>query len=1084
MKKKNKVGMLASVLALGAIATACTPHEDSSDTGTSSDTSVSSVAEKFAISIDAGEGATVKGLPASAAEGESVSFTVELAAEKELTYITIDGENTLDAVNGVYTFTMPKKALTVKAVTDDKRYNITVNQIAGATVALSSTHAKKGDKITVQVAIVDSTKSGATVTAGNEAVVLTAVTGEANKNTYSGEFTCPGQDVTVTVSLTDAPVADTYAISDDSTDGSVIVGAPSVAAAGETITFSTALEEGVEYTDDTPTVKKADGTTIDVTPADDGKSWSFVMPAEAVTISRGTTASIFKITKDSASASNITITLPEYGTYGQTVTVATTPTNYYEIDTVYLDGVALSGNTFTMPSHAVTVKVTEKTRTLPITLTDSANFTLKAYHLVSGKYVETTTAQYNEDIYFKAIKKDGASESASVKNITYQTKTGTSAYTITSTNSDGYYSKAYSSDFAYGIVASVVENVKVLDESNPLVGTSAGAYVYQYPSSYSGRSEKVNTDTFKADIYGNYSNYIGSDEITTVDNENKTFTTNDGYNGKWFDSGFFYITKGASFYSNNIYFYLSGSSSVTAEHIATKYVGTSYSDYLTNFIISLKSSDKSVFALVKKENGKEPVVTLLSDFAFDKGSSLKESGAIFHATVDGEKKYWTNTKSSSSKNGYLLTDYTLGDTGTYTGDLGSVTLDGLVTATIDKDGSTSKATYEKNGNYLFLSLADGTKKYLSISDSTYSELTDYSTGTWNGYYANCYSQSGSQTITSSNVYKTQILDNFTGIYRSNDAANLTLDATGKVSKIGARSVYLSEDKKLMYANDEAFMSTDSSVTNFEYLTDGSSKDSKAGFVAVLYSTSGTDKTHYAMYHKANGDVLFGTIKDNVVVTDTETTTFTFIAEDNTEFPMKKSNGVLVPSDGLQGTYTESGQAGLGNLVLDGVGGGSLGSNQITYTSSDSSTIVVVDETAAKQYTITLSAQTYTVSKTEDYSFNPVAAGNAYSGNIKWDNGDGEDSYSTYSSTMTFGDNASVTWAGTGWSSGYPASKTATYTYSGSELVVTFTLAAKTTTTVAFVYDSANKTFTPKADTVLESNGYHTLFSTTNAFTLA
>lgn len=45
---------------------------------------------------------------------------------------------------------MPAHAVTVKAVTQDMRYAVNVEQVAGATIAVSSTLAKKGETIKLE----------------------------------------------------------------------------------------------------------------------------------------------------------------------------------------------------------------------------------------------------------------------------------------------------------------------------------------------------------------------------------------------------------------------------------------------------------------------------------------------------------------------------------------------------------------------------------------------------------------------------------------------------------------------------------------------------------------------------------------------------------------------------------------------------------------------------------------------------------------------------------------------------------------------------------------------------------------------
>lgn len=194
MKKGAKVGLsLLSILMLASC------HHDLSSSSATTQPPVTEPAptveaEKYDLSVEAGEGATISSLPDKVEEGKEVTFSVTLAAEKVLSYVTIDGENTLDAnENGVYSFIRPKHAVKISAITADKAYANNVIQVDGATVAVSSTSAKKGAIITVRVSISDSNKVSPVVKAGEAAVDRTAV-GNASLKTFEGTFAQPGKD--------------------------------------------------------------------------------------------------------------------------------------------------------------------------------------------------------------------------------------------------------------------------------------------------------------------------------------------------------------------------------------------------------------------------------------------------------------------------------------------------------------------------------------------------------------------------------------------------------------------------------------------------------------------------------------------------------------------------------------------------------------------------------------------------------------------------------------------------------------------------------------------------------------------------
>lgn len=104
MKSSKKVSILSLLVILsslascngnlpGSTASPITPKPTPSSTVTK---------EEFNISTDVDDGATISGLPEKASEGDEVEFQVELKEEKEISYVTIDGENIITPENGVY----------------------------------------------------------------------------------------------------------------------------------------------------------------------------------------------------------------------------------------------------------------------------------------------------------------------------------------------------------------------------------------------------------------------------------------------------------------------------------------------------------------------------------------------------------------------------------------------------------------------------------------------------------------------------------------------------------------------------------------------------------------------------------------------------------------------------------------------------------------------------------------------------------------------------------------------------------------------------------------------------------------------
>lgn len=137
MKNSKKVSILSLLVILsslascngnlpGSTASPATPNSTISPTTPKPTPSSTVTKEEFNISTDVDDGATISGLPEKASEGDEVEFQVELKEEKEISYVTIDGENVITPENGVYKFVMPAHAVTVKAVTQDMRYAVNV----------------------------------------------------------------------------------------------------------------------------------------------------------------------------------------------------------------------------------------------------------------------------------------------------------------------------------------------------------------------------------------------------------------------------------------------------------------------------------------------------------------------------------------------------------------------------------------------------------------------------------------------------------------------------------------------------------------------------------------------------------------------------------------------------------------------------------------------------------------------------------------------------------------------------------------------------------------------------------------------
>ncbi len=897
--------------------------------------SVSVEAEKYDLSVEAGEGATISSLPSKAEEGEKVSFSVTLAAEKVLSYVTIDGENTLDPdENGVYSFVRPKHAVKISAITADKTYANNVIQVAGATVAVSSTSAKKGAIITVRVSIADPNKVSPVVKAGEADVERTAV-GDASLKTFQGTFAQPGKDIDITTTLTAA--AAKYAIVDKSGDGAVVSG-PTSAAKGDKVTFRLSLEEGVEFAGDVKVYKEGEeATVLDVTKEEDG-SYSFIRPDYAVVIERKTVASVFaiKVEGDGDKIKASAVTCPEYAVYGSTVTLSAKGNDEYLVDKILVDGVEAAYDaeqasySFVMPTHAVTVKVVSKVHYYPVTLVNSEHITLSAFtYDDETKTYTPITAQgitYKDHVFVKATatKGDDGKEYAVDTRKTKRTKYDSGSERTL--NSDGYYASNATtpSNDEFGVKIEVTEGEMVLKEDSLLLGTHAGIY-----KDYSS----ISTESLTLSQIGK--GKLGYSDVTRSDyNETaKTFTLNYGsysYKSGYFDSGLIYVNEQKSYSASvtNVHFYLSHASSLTAKNI----ILDNSSTYNANrSLAEIGDGTRTIYGFVVKSGSNRSVKNVTVEFK--KESSISTKGAIFEIK-EGESSlgYFQN------KDG-VLASYEVKN-GTYTGDDGSLTLDGFGKATLVKDDVTKEGSYILSGDYRALTI-EGKDFFLKLDGNTYTSV-DYVVG---DFY-------GAKIAGDNDFTEWHLLNDFTSKVASSYANPGSFNEKGQFTSTSRTLLSLSPDKKafvMSYANDYYLMSSDPDASYSSHIEFKNIGD-KTAFVASISGTS-QDKVVSSVYFDGK-DFHWGTISDDKFTTDG--ISFTFQESAEKVFSLLNNEGKVGVLDGLTGTYTNET---LGNLVLDGKGSGKLGDTAVTYVVNEDKTLTVT--AGDTTYIVTLGEGTYT-----------------------------------------------------------------------------------------------------------------------------
>lgn len=1082
MKSSKKVSILSLLVILsslascngnlpGSTASPATPNSTISPTTPKPTPSSTVTKEEFNITTDVDDGATISGLPKKASEGDEVEFQVELKEEKEISYVTIDGENIITPENGVYKFVMPAHAVTVKAVTQDMRYAVNVEQIAGATIAVSSTLAKKGETIKVRVAITDSTKESPMVKAGDIDVPMALVENETK--TFEGSFVEPGSDVSLLVTLSDAPAE--YTILDKAGDGAVVVNAPKTAKAGDKVTFSMALDSGFEFAGEVKVT--AGDNEVEVMTNDDG-TYSFVMPASSVTISQETAASIYKI--NATIGEHLEVEVPDYAAFNSKVEFVVPSTNEYEVDKVTLDNVELVADeegkySFTMKDRAVSLVVTEKERFAPIILNNSKHLMMTAYthDEEANTYTPVTQVRWDEKLYIKVTPKAGVNEGDyGIDKV--EVKLGENDNRALYTNSDGYYynSSALVSDMTYGLQFTLTEVEAIFDANHVIVGSHAGAYInYSYSSGVSLTKTKSN---LVADRFGNISfpssSYSATTtKITSVDDTTKTFKMEStDYEGGWTDNGLIYILSTSTY--NNLTYDLVFLQDSTSSNLETEYLADSKDSTPTKYIARLKNDTKDIYVYAEKTGSKKATISEITSIQVANGlTSFTDEGAIFKATINGENKYFIN------RNG-LLTDYSTTNPLTLTGSLGTIATDGICNATVTKDGSTIDTTYSIDGESLTI-IIDGKEHTLKVdtTTNTYQELK-FSAGLY----------IGGKVSSSHSYYKMQLTTDFKGKWESGSNSTITFN-NDQTFTFSSYKVLLSDNKDLALvrdSNNTYLLSKDiteysASSVGMEIvgLTNGTLKTGEK-FVADIYdaNTSSSSLVKKAVYFDGT-NYVFGSIKNNTTI-DTKGTSFIFVTEDNHEISMKNNNGALEIAIDVSGTYTDTDtENNHGELILSKDGTGTLNNVAITYevTSKD----VITVKQGNTTYTISLVNSTYTITNTEALTL-PAFAGQTFQGKIDYYYDDGYDDggLETYDAYIKFSSSEKTLSfsAGSGASASnveggeYLNNKNVEYTYDETSKEITVALKDNNSAhTVVFVYDSTKNTLTPKSQVAFEGS---------------
>ena len=221
--------------------------------------------------------------------------------------------------------------------------------------------------------------TGTTDASGNVTLALdpnkeyTVTVAKGGATLYTGDLAEATTKITVPAAATTVPEAE---------NGNSVTLAPANAIAGDTVTITPTVGTDYVFTGVTVKAKDTAETPVQATKQENG-TYTFTMPAEGVTVTPAF-AKLYSVTVATATNGTVEVkneagdaALASTVVAGTKFTVATTPADTYEVDTVtvsYNDGEAKTltadNGVYTMPAYDVTVTVTFKLAPVPVVTYD------------------------------------------------------------------------------------------------------------------------------------------------------------------------------------------------------------------------------------------------------------------------------------------------------------------------------------------------------------------------------------------------------------------------------------------------------------------------------------------------------------------------------------------------------------------------------------------------------------------------------------------------------------------------------------------------------------------------------------------
>lgn len=283
------------------------------------------------ITYNTAENGTVSGT-ANAAVGATITPTITPSAawyELDTLTVTKKGDDSVAVdVTDNKSFVMPDYDVTVSATFKPKQFNITSDLTNGTMTAKVNDETVTTAAKDANVVLTITPDAGYTV---NTVSVKDSAEGSVDVSDENGSysFTMPASDVTVTATYN--AIDYNVSVSGSIAHGTVMPSKTSGAHVGETITLTMTPDNG--YTTDSVSVTYGENATVSVAKTDDN-TYTFEMPANAVTVSATFTAIDYSVTI--AESTNGTVTTATTGAVhiGDKITLTVTPAEDYGVKAI------------------------------------------------------------------------------------------------------------------------------------------------------------------------------------------------------------------------------------------------------------------------------------------------------------------------------------------------------------------------------------------------------------------------------------------------------------------------------------------------------------------------------------------------------------------------------------------------------------------------------------------------------------------------------------------------------------------------------------------------------------------------------